>query len=38
LVDLGFNELLMLRWVLKNYDGRAQIGLIWLGTGISNVM
>ena len=34
--ELGVDGIMILRYVLKNYDGKPQTRLIWLRTAISD--
>jgi hypothetical protein len=33
LKDLGLDERIILKWILKKYDGIVWTGFIWLGIG-----
>jgi hypothetical protein len=35
LEDLGFNEGIILKWILGKYGGKVWIGFIWLRIGTS---
>jgi hypothetical protein len=35
LKDVGIEERIILKWILKKLDGTAWTGLIWLGIGTS---
>jgi hypothetical protein len=35
LEDLGVDETVILKWILRKYGGKVWIGFIWLRVGIS---